>query len=107
MQKEMTIYEEVEYLKEQILQKYSVYDIILFGSLAKKAARKNSDIDLCIIIDTDNKRELVQKMLLELDYTSDVDTIIYTPEEWQRLKDDKATFANLIYKTGVSLLGRF
>ncbi|ABP65866.1 DNA polymerase, beta domain protein region [Caldicellulosiruptor saccharolyticus DSM 8903] len=107
MEKNMTIYEEVEYLKEQILKKYPVEDIIVFGSVAKRAVRKDSDIDLCLIINTSDKRELVQEMLLNLDYSRDVDIILYTPEEWERLKNDTTTFANLIYRTGVSLLGRF
>lgn len=69
MEKDMTIYEEVEYLKEQILKKYPVEDIIVFGSVAKKAVRKDSDINLCVIIDVSDKRKLVQEMLLDLDYS--------------------------------------
>ncbi|WAM31410.1 hypothetical protein [Caldicellulosiruptor naganoensis] len=60
-----------------------------------------------MIIDTSDKRKLVQEMLLNLDYSRDVDIIVYTPEEWERLKNDTTTFANLIYTTGVKLLGRF
>lgn len=74
--------EKVEELKNQILAKYKPMDIILFGSFAKGLVRKNSDMDLCVIIDTNNKRQLARDMLLDVD--SDVDIVIYTPDQWQR-----------------------
>lgn len=97
---------EIEYIKNQIIDKYHPVDIYLFGSYAKGFITKRSDIDLCIIIDTNNKRELVQDMLIEIDYESDLDIVIYTKEEWERHKNDKATFANVIYRTGGSIIGR-
>lgn len=97
--------EKVEELKNQILAKYKPMDIILFGSFAKGLVRKNSDIDLCVIIDTNNKRQLARDMLLDVDSDFDVDIVIYTPDQWQRYKDDEATFASIINRTGVSLVG--
>ena len=47
---------EVDYIKNQIVEKYSPEKIILFGSVAKGIFRDSSDIDLCIIKDTNNKR---------------------------------------------------
>lgn len=97
--------EKVEELKNQILAKYKPMDIILFGSFAKGLVRKKSDIDLCVIIDTNNKRELARDMLLDVDSDFDVEIVIYTPDQWQRYKDDEATFASIINRTGVSLVG--
>jgi len=42
--------------------------------------------------------------LLNINYDTDLDVIVCTPEEWRKHKDDKATFMGIINKTGVSLL---
>lgn len=94
---------EIENIKNQIIEKYCPKDIYLFGSNAKGAIRKNSDIDICVIMDTDNKRQLLQEMLYQLDYNVDLDIVIYTEKEWLEYRNDLSTFASIIYRTGVSL----
>ncbi len=102
----MSIHDEtIQNIKNQIVNKFQPVDIILFGSRAKGFARSKSDIDICVIKETDNKRELVQDILLEIDSDFDLDVIVYTPEQWAKYKDDKAMFAHVIYKTGVSISG--
>ncbi len=99
--------DEIENIKNQIVKKYNPKDIYLFGSNAKGVVRKSSDIDLCIIINTDKKREIIQEMLYSLDYDMDLDIVIYTEDEWEKYRNDLSTFASVINKTGVSLLGRY
>lgn len=99
--------DEIENIKNQIVKKYNPKDIYLFGSNAKGVVRKSSDIDLCIIINTDKKREIIQEMLYSLDYDIDLDIVIYTEDEWEKYRNDLSTFASVINKTGVSLLGRY
>ncbi len=94
---------EIETIKNQIFNTYHPLDIILFGSCAKGRVTRSSDIDLCLIMQTEDKRKTIRDILINLDY--DVDLVIYTPEEWGKYKDDKATFAGIINKTGVSLIG--
>lgn len=96
---------EIEKIKKQIIDKYHPADIILFGSCAKGLIRKGSDIDLCIVMDTSDKRQTVRDMLLEVDYDIDLDIVVYTPLEWSKYKDDNATMAGVIHRTGVSLVG--
>lgn len=55
-------------------------------------------------MDTDNKRQLLQEMLYELEYSVDLDIVIYTEKEWLKYRNDLSTFASIIYRTGVSLL---
>ena len=45
--------EEIEEMLKEILKDQPVYQVILFGSYAKKQATKNSDVDL--LIDTKSK----------------------------------------------------
>ncbi len=103
----MILTKEIDSIVSQIINKFNPLDIFIFGSYAKGLINKRSDIDLCIIINTHNKRKLVEKILLEIEYDSDVDIVIYTKEEWERYKDDPSTFANIIFRTGGSVIGRY
>lgn len=96
---------EIEDIKNQLIQKYHPLDIILFGSCAKGRVTRSSDVDICIILETNDKRKIVRDILIEVEYKVDLDVVIYTPQEWQTYKDNKATFAGIIKMTGVSLLG--
>ncbi len=96
---------EIERIKSKIKCKFNPQDIFLFGSCAKGAVTANSDIDICVIINTNNKRQTVQEILLEVTGDIDVDVVVYTPEEWEKYKDDRATFAHVIYSKGVSIIG--
>lgn len=101
----LTYQQEIENIKKQMVEKFNPLDIILFGSCSKGLITKNSDIDICVITHTDNKRKLIQDILLEIEYEMDLDVIVYTPSEWERYKDNKAMFAHIVNSTGVSLIG--
>lgn len=96
---------EIEKIKNEIVEKFHPQKIILFGSCAKGLTTKKSDIDICVVAETDNKRKLVQNILLQVNYNVDLDVVIYTPEEWGKYKEDASCFANIISKTGVILFG--
>ncbi|HOJ10334.1 MAG TPA: nucleotidyltransferase domain-containing protein [Clostridiales bacterium] len=98
-------YEEIENIKNQILSKYNPKDIILFGSCAKGRVSRTSDIDICVILDTTDKRQIVREMLVDIESDADLDIVVYTPDEWEKYKYDKAKFANIINRTGVSIIG--
>ncbi len=102
----MSVHDEaVQKITNQIVNKYHPVDIILFGSRAKGLVRKSSDIDICVIKDTENKRQLIRDILLEIDYDIDLDVIVYTPAQWEKYKNDKSMFAHVINTTGVSIGG--
>ena len=96
---------EIEKIKEQIISKYNPEEMILFGSCAKGRVSRNSDIDICLILDTVDKRQIVRDILTGIEYDIDLEIVVYTPQEWQKYKGDKATFAGVINRTGVSLIG--
>lgn len=96
---------EIEHIKNQLVKKYNPIDIIIFGSCAKGRVTRSSDVDICIILETKDKRKIVRDILVEVDYQVDLDVVVYTPQEWQNNKDDQATFAGIINRTGVSLIG--
>ena len=59
------IYSEVDFIANQVISSYTPAKIILFGSHIKGTAVLKSDIDLCIIKDTDDKRKLLTDMYLK------------------------------------------
>lgn len=96
---------ELNNIKNQIVNKFNPKEIVLFGSLAKGTFRSNSDIDLCIIKDTDNKRDLITKIYTEIDCNVPYDIVVYTISEWEKFKNDKDTFVYSIIKNGVKIYG--
>ncbi len=96
---------EIVAIKSHIIAKFQPEDILLFGSCAKRRINRHSDIDICVILATQDKRQVVMDILLANEKDVDLDIVVYTPEEWRNLKDNPATFAGVINQTGVSLLG--
>jgi len=96
---------ENEKIVAQIKNKYPPAKIFLFGSCAFGTAQKNSDIDLCIVMDTKDKRRLLKDLYYNIDSEKPVDFLLYTPAEWERCISDKTSFANKIFHSGVALHG--
>jgi len=107
MKGSVNITEEIKDVTRQIIERFNPTDIILFGSYAKGLVVKESDIDLCVIIEFGDKRKMVQEILLETESETDLDIVVFLNEEWQKYKEDQSTFAGIIYRTGVSLIAGF
>lgn len=80
------------YLKEavrRIIENFNPEKIILFGSYAYGQPTKDSDIDLMVIMDTDEKPHKravpIRKALKGIGIPKDI--IVKTPEEFNRFKD--------------------
>ncbi len=97
--------EEINSIKEQIIEKFVPNKIILFGSQIKGTATKRSDIDICIIKNTGNKREMLTEMYCEIESSKPFDIILYTEDEWKVHASDSTSFAFQINKSGVVLYG--
>lgn len=73
----------------KIRSEFNPYKIILFGSFAYGEPTKDSDIDLLIVMDTDEKPHKravgLRKLLKDLGVPKDV--IVKTPDEYNRFKD--------------------
>lgn len=96
---------EVEKIKKQIIEKFNPNKIILFGSVAKGLIHKNSDIDICVVMDYESKMDVLNKLYMEVDSEIPIDFVLYKSDEWERYKDDTTTFASLIEKSGRVIYG--
>ena len=103
----MNQYDVIPLIKEFIIKEFKPEKIFLFGSCAKKSIRKDSDIDICIIKDVDDKRRLRQDILEVLVDKIDfeIDIVIFSTEEWERNSSDPGTFAGLIKSKGEQIYG--
>lgn len=93
-------------LVKQITDKFAPEKIFLFGSRAKGTATKNSDIDLCVIMDTTDKRKTISDMYCSIECNYPIDLLLYTPSEWKRCVLDETSFAYLINAKGVILYSK-
>ena len=100
-----TLINEINSIKEQIVSKYAPSKIILFGSQSKGTAARRSDIDLCVVKDTENKRALLTDMYLNTKSSKPFDLLLYTEDEWNRCVNDTTSFAYLINKKGTVIYG--
>ncbi|MBC7249763.1 MAG: nucleotidyltransferase domain-containing protein [Anaerolineae bacterium] len=84
--------------------------MILFGSYAKGTATAFSDIDLAVIWDTDRRFLLRSEALLRRLYAFfhnvDLDVVVYTPGEWEMLKQSGREFMRRIAQEGVVVYER-
>ncbi|MCL2207520.1 MAG: nucleotidyltransferase domain-containing protein [Fibromonadales bacterium] len=100
----------------QSLVGLNVYKIILFGSYAKGTATEDSDIDLVVILDTEefaktfderkDRRRPISTALLEVNYQFPMDIIVYSKGEFEYLKNREDFFIQEIEETGKELYGK-
>lgn len=77
---------ELARIVENIRTRYEPTCIILFGSLARGQAREGSDIDLCVIKETDHPfLERLHEARVAADAHEAVDILVYTPNEWRQM----------------------
>lgn len=90
-------------LTNQIVSKFKPDKVFLFGSQARGTATEKSDIDICVIMNTLDKRKTVCDLYYNIDIDIPIDFLLYTPNEWDQCVYDKTSFAYLINAEGVEL----
>lgn len=80
-------------LVKLITERYNPEKIILFGSRAKGDTDEYSDLDLILIKETDKSfvERLVDPILLRI-LPLKTDCLVYTPEEFERMKENENPF---------------
>ena len=96
---------ELEKITRQFVDRYQPEKILLFGSQAKNSAGRDSDIDLCVIVNVTDKRKLLTDMYLNIVSDLPFDVLLYSPNEWEQCVADHTSFACQIIKEGVILHG--
>jgi predicted nucleotidyltransferase len=80
--------------------------IFLFGSVAKGTARYGSDIDILVVMETDEKPiKRGMDILDDIDVDTSVDLIVMTPREFSRFREDPSSFTSHILSSGRIVYG--
>lgn len=94
-----------EEVVEQI-KKFNPKAIILFGSAARGEMKKDSDLDLLVVMDTKKPfTDRMRDLRTQIRTSTPLDLIVLTPKEVRELPK-KSTFFSQIMKEGKLLYGR-
>jgi len=103
--KEIKVEEIKERIKKYFKDKEKVEKVILFGSLARGDYTIRSDIDLVVIMESEENFIYRGKNFqadLNAIFPLDVELFVYTPSEWERMKD--SFFRKRIEKEAIVIL---
>ncbi|WP_460181609.1 nucleotidyltransferase domain-containing protein [Thermodesulfovibrio sp. TK110] len=98
----------IEQIKNKIVENFEPEKIIIFGSQATGEATEGSDIDLVIIMKTDEnpyRRNLLVRRIFSNRKFS-IDVFVFTPEEEEKFRNVKGTIINTAFSKGKILYER-
>jgi len=94
----------------------NIYKIILFGSYARGTATEDSDIDLVVILDTDefartvderlDRKQPIHKSVREIRKDFAMDIVVYSRGEFEFLDKKESDFIREIKNTGIELYAK-
>ncbi len=97
----------IQEIKNRIVKGVHPEKIILFGSYAYGMPTKESDLDLLVILQTEepvHKRAIkIRKLLRDIRIPKDI--LVYTPQEVERWKNASSAFITSILKKGRVIYG--
>ncbi len=97
---------EIRFICEEIKKLFDVESIIVFG--VKRSENDNSvtDLDICVVANTDDKNAWIKKAYIEIDSEIPFDLFLYTPKEWEALNQQSESFASRITRKGCVYFGK-
>lgn len=83
------------------LRRYRPRQVILFGSFARGDYHAGSDVDLLIIKETGRPfTERIADVLAFCDCSIPLEPLVYTPEEFERMRDEGNPFIEQVLREG-------
>ncbi len=83
----------------KLVEEFKPEKVIMFGSRVKGTPEKDSDIDVIVISSYFENIPFLRRMPLVLKkapFPKHVDYICYTPEEYERIKDESSIIADAL-----------
>jgi len=99
----------IEEVKQKLIKTYKPLEIYIFGSYAWGCPNEESDLDLLVIIEKDDKNRyetLVQghKALMYMNIAKDI--LVLTQEEFAKYSDDRRMLYFKIKREGTKIYAR-
>ena len=109
----------IELIVKRIVAGTRPEKILLFGSYVRGVPTEDSDLDILVIADIPAQKEKASKfmerlerrikvlqLIRDINYQAPIDLIVYTPEEFKRVKRLNTSFIKEILKNGRVLYER-
>jgi predicted nucleotidyltransferase len=101
------VMERIKVISQRIKEKYNAQRVILFGSYARNEATNDSDVDILVIAQTQERfyerMATIKRLVRDLRNGLAIAPLILTREELEKRISIKDQFINEILKTGVEL----
>ena len=98
----------IEEIKDRIVSAVQPEKIIVFGSYAYGTPSKESDLDLLVIMPSDepmhSRVTKIRKLVRDIHIPKDI--IVYTPQEVEKWKDASAAFITTVVRKGKVIYGQ-
>ncbi|MFW5891757.1 MAG: nucleotidyltransferase family protein [bacterium] len=96
----------IKELKNELKKNFHVYDIVLFGSVARKEANEESDLDLLLIIKENTTHEIrnnISDIVFEINlkHGTNISIVVIEKNKWEKGFTKLTPFYKEIQKDGV------
>lgn len=96
----------IELVVDHIVQTFKPEQVILFGSYAAEQPEPGSDVDLLVVLETENSRQAQLDVALSFQAPFGLDILVRTPEEMRSRLGSGDTFLHNIVTSGKVLYQR-
>lgn len=94
----------VRALCEEIVRRFHPRKVILFSRKLDLEGGLRS-FKICVVADEEDESEALRRLYLQADCPIPYDAVIYTPDRFERLREQEGSFAQRIDRTGCVLYG--
>jgi len=95
---------DIQRIVQQIAESFQPQKVILFGSYAYGKATEDSDVDLLVVMETDeNPLYAAARIAAAIDHPFPLDILVLRPEDWEEYLSEKTVFVTDVATNGVIL----
>lgn len=96
--------QDIREIVRQIVDRFNPRQVILFGSYAEGKPTQDSDVDLLVVMET-NERTLhaAARISGSIDHPFPLDIVVFSPADFKASLDRKGVFATEVMRKGVVL----
>ena len=95
---------DIDTVVEQIVEQFSPQQILLFGSQAYGQPTEESDVDLLVIMETEESPlHAAARISAAIEHPIPLDIIVRTPETFAAQLSDRSFFESRVQRDGISL----